>query len=470
LSRPGPLFLVLHAHLPWVRHPGHPRFLEEAWLFQALLESHLRLLQGLQRLWGTGHGFRITLSLSPTLVGMWRDPLLRERFRAYVGRTRRLARRRAGDLPSELATRLLDFEADYARLEAWWREDLGMDLESAWCRLRDRGAVELITTALTHGYLPLLRHHPGAVEAQLDLALAFHERWSGRRPGGFWLPEMGYFPGLERILARRDLRWFCVDSHALPGLAVARCPAGPVCLARDAACTREVWSRSGGFPGDPAYREFHREIRADDGEPTGLKPWRIGAGGRSRAPYDPRTAAGRARADAHRFLARRRLCPAPQLAAYDAELFGHWWYEGVDWLLEVLRAAPDYGIETLTPMDWLARGPLLPEATPLESSWGEGGYHRVWLHEDSAWIWPRLARIQKGLVDAAARGGSPGRLGPARHALLLAQASDWPFMLRPGVYPEYARMRVTRHLEEAERRLWAASTGEVEAGPLPLFE
>ncbi|HXE71687.1 MAG TPA: DUF1957 domain-containing protein, partial [Candidatus Nitrosotenuis sp.] len=89
----GYLALVLHAHLPYVRHPDPERPMEEAWLHQALLECYLPLLEVWERLAAEGVPFRLTLSLSPTLLEMLDDPLLKERFRRYLESRLELAER-----------------------------------------------------------------------------------------------------------------------------------------------------------------------------------------------------------------------------------------------------------------------------------------------------------------------------------------------------------------------------------------
>ena len=141
------------------------------------------------------------------------------------------------------------------------------------------------------------------------------------------------------------------------------------------------------------------------------------------------------------------------LSPYDAELFGHWWYEGPEWLdMFVRKTYYDQKVFTLiTPEEYLRQQPTQQVATPSASSWGEEGYWRVWLNETNEWIYPHLDVAQERMTRLARRfpnatGAFQRALKQAARELLLAQASDWPFILRTGTSPDYARKRVKDHL------------------------
>jgi 1,4-alpha-glucan branching enzyme len=138
---------------------------------------------------------------------------------------------------------------------------------------------------------------------------------------------------------------------------------------------------------------------------------------------------------------------------YDAELFGHWWHEGIDFLDAFVRGACDHRKEIVlvTPSDYLQAHPTHQVAAPAASSWGEHGYYKVWLNETNDWILPHLDNAQSRMSALAARFRLPTvlnkrALNQAARELMLAQASDWPFILRTGTSPDYARLRVTEHL------------------------
>jgi 1,4-alpha-glucan branching enzyme len=484
---PGYFALVLHAHLPFVRHPEHARFLEESWLFEAITETYLPLLEMLSEWRRDALPARLTLSLSPTLGAMWRDPLLRDRYEHYLAGRLELAEKETCRTHWDRALRPLaeHYHRRFRQLRQAWHA-WGRDLVGAFGQFQESGQLELITCAATHALLPLVAEHPPALRAQMLVARDQYRAWFGRDPAGFWLPECAYAPALEPALRAANLRWFIVDTHGLlrgnpcpryGPYAPVITPAGLAAFARDPESAKQVWSRHEGYPGDPLYRDFYRDVgfdldleyvRAYLPTPehrgfTGIKYHRITGPSADKAPYDRDKALARAAEHARHFLAARcaqaaRLAGAmdrpPLLAApYDAELFGHWWHEGLAFLDAFVRQAAGAGapLTFLTPSDYLRRHPVNQLAAPSPSSWGEAGYWQTWLNERNAWILPHLRAAQERMSQLARRFPQPDALAAralrqAGRELLLAQASDWPFMLHTNSDPDYARRRVNDHL------------------------
>jgi 1,4-alpha-glucan branching enzyme len=515
---PGYLALVLHAHLPYVRHPEHPRFLEEHWLFEAITDSYLPLIDLLRPRAGLDREPTLTLSLSPTLVAMLGDPLLQARYRDYLDRRTRLCEaeiRRHRDAPHlrALAEGYLD---DLRRLSAFYLEDLGGDLVRAFADLEAAGLVELMTTAATHGYLPLLRTSPTAVRAQLRIGQDSFRAAFGHRSRGLWLPECGYFEGLEAEVAAAGFDYFIVDTH---GLLAARPPppmgiraplaagAGVACFGRDPDSAREIWSPTEGFPGHPDYREYHSAIGLvpDPGRlgdflppgvsaaPTGIKYHRVTGGTGPKGLYDPAAAAERAESDAAVFLARRRVAlsrsrpggaPPVLVCPYDAELFGHWWHEGPGFLAAVLAGLTGRDELQATSLGaYLDHYGCAGAARLAPSSWGEHGYNAAWLTRDTGWIYPLLDAAAGELADLVGRhlagqgpGSDPSREHQARilrqagRSLLLAQASDWPFHIARGSAADYARTRLRDHLARLKVLMDAAAGAPLDPRRLEALE
>jgi len=483
----GYLALVLHAHLPFVKHPEHPTFLEEAWLFEALTETYIPLLLALRRLAAEEIPYRLTLSISPPLLSMLADPLLQQRYREHLGRLGDLLdqerRRTSGD--GHLSYLVDHYSQRLEETITCW-EALDGDLVGAFGELEAEGYLDILTSGATHGYLPLLQVTPEAVRAQIAVAVAHHEAHLGRRPRGIWLPECGYFPGLDRELARHGLRYFVADAHGLhlarprPRLGTSRplfcAGSGVGAFGRDPETSAQVWSRERGYPGDPVYREFYRDIGFDleadqvadwiqpDGRRTytGIKYHRITGATDRKELYDPFWARERAVEHARDFVDHRREQvrglqaqgpPPVVLAPYDAELFGHWWYEGPWWLEETLRqaAAGEDELQLTTMGEYLAAHPTQQVSSPAQSSWGDGGYHAYWLNGKTEWLYPHLHRAAEQMVELArahpsARGVTRRALNQAARELLLAQASDWAFILRTGTATGYAARRTRSHL------------------------
>ncbi len=507
----GCFALVLHAHLPFVRHPEHEKFLEENWLFEGVAETYVPLLQLLERWRAKRIGARLTLTLTPTLCAMLQDSLLQSRCRRYLDGLVELADKELERTVLEPAFQCvaLVYQRNFRAVRDYY-ERHGGDLVGAFREAQDRGQIEIITSAATHALLPFLAAHRPSLRAQVQVGCDEYRRCFGREPRGFWLPECGYVEDVEPVRKEAGIRWFIVESHGLlqaqpkpryGTFAPIITPHGLAAFARDRDSAKQVWSRQEGYPGDPRYRDFYRDVGFDldleyvrpylagDGQRsfTGLKYHRITGPGADKAVYDP-TAATRAadehaghflNARVHQFqqlsgiLERRPMVLAP----YDAELFGHWWHEGLTFLdLFVRKAYFDQKAFALsTPEDYLRLEPAQQVATPAASSWGEEGYWRVWLNEKNEWIYPHLRVAQERMTELARRFTHPDALQEralkqAGRELLLAQASDWPFILRTGTSPDYARRRVTEHLSHFTKLYEQLSNSEVNEGSLREVE
>lgn len=511
----GYMALVLHAHLPFVRHPEHARFLEEDWFYEAITETYLPLLDTFDRLMRDGVDFRLTMSLTPPLISMLDDPLLQERYVAHLDRLIELT-----ELEIE-RTRLED--AAFQELAWWYHEHLErtrwlfvsryqQDLVGAFARVQNRGKLEIITCGATHGFLPLLRESPAAVRAQVMVACDHYARRFGRNPRGIWLPECAYFHGLEELLAEAEIRFFLLDTHGVNlaqpspryrNYAPIYTPAGPAAFARDPESSSEVWSAESGYPGDAVYRDFYRDLGYDrDAEYiapyihpdgirifTGIKYFAVtGRGEEKKRPYNRKWALQRAAEHAQDFLDKRRAQvrglhpmlgrPPLVVSPYDAELFGHWWFEGPMFLEYFFRKAhfDQDELKLTTPYEYLRHEPIQQVALPAPSSWGEDGYWKVWLNEKNDWMYPHLHRAASRLETLLRRrrgASEPEKeriLRQMARELLLAQSSDWAFLVNAGTATDYATKRMRTHISRFNRLEQMLTTGNLDQEDLEKIE
>jgi 1,4-alpha-glucan branching enzyme len=487
-KRRGFLALLLHAHLPFVRHPEHEEFFEEDWLYEAVLETYIPLLQMLRKLAAEKTPFQLTFTLTPSLCAMLRDQLLIERTARYIEQRRELAAREiertAGDAAMNAVARF--YLERFTDAQAFYEKELSRDIVAAFAQLQEEGYVEIITCAATHGFLPLMESFPEAIRAQILIGRDYHKECFGRDPAGIWLPECAYVPGLDRILREANIRWFVVDAHGVmygeprPRFAIFspyHTPGGPAVFGRDRESSRQVWSSRDGYPGDPAYRDFYRDIGKDLPEDylhtvlanvghrrnTGIKYHRI-TGSEDKEIYRRDWAMGAADSHASHFVQSRtqqighladNLPIEPiVLSPYDAELFGHWWYEGPEFLDLVIRKAA-YDQQTFaftTPTRYLAEHPTQQLLTPSASSWGNKGYWEVWLDRSNSWIYPHLHAAARRMTEAVrinlkTRSRFVQRtLRQMARELLLAQSSDWAFLMKTGTATDYATRRTKDHI------------------------
>ncbi|MFN2477435.1 MAG: glycoside hydrolase family 57 protein [Chthoniobacterales bacterium] len=506
----GHLALVLHAHLPFVRHPEHDEFFEEDWLFEAITESYIPLLNALERLTRDRVPCRLAMSITPPLCAMLQDELLRSRYVRYLDRSISLAERelaRTRDEPNvhQLARFYFELLSETRRqFEEWNR-----DLLSRFRHFRDVGALEIIASAATHGLLPLLAQDPAAVRAQVRIGCDVYREVFAAEPAGFWLPECAYMPGLEHVLQEVNIRWFVLDAHGLmlgnprPRRAIyAPCftPAGPAAFARDPESSRQVWSAESGYPGDPAYREFHRDIGFDlppayispespsrSSGFTGLKYHRITGRDVAKEIYNPAWAEAAANAHAEHFLVSRRQQIQtvgddfePVLTMpFDAELFGHWWFEGPRFLELLIRKVAHFGDELrlTTPGEYLHAHATQEVVEPAASSWGKDGYWAVWLHESNSWIHPHLHSAAVRMTEAARKYAThettdliERMLKQLARELLLAQSSDWAFLMHSGTATQYATKRTKEHIRRFNALCDQLDTGAIDEALLSECE
>jgi 1,4-alpha-glucan branching enzyme len=525
----GAFTFVLHSHLPYVlAHGRWPHGTE--WLSEAAAESYLPLVRGIETLLERDLRVGITVGVTPILMEQLASEEFQDELEGWLEDKVEAARHDAEIFTWEgqlhraylarrweeiFSTRLNDFRNRYDR-----------NILGALKRLQDVGAIEVITSAATHGYLPLIGTDEG-VRAQLRVGIDAYHRHFGRAPRGIWLPECAYRPryewappvsgpkvpapslrrGIEEFLSEEQIEYFFIDTHLLRGgeamgtyaqrhpalrrLAeryarkygeqlrpevMTRSPnqvyrvgsAAPIphavhAYAREPSASLQVWSGEWGYPGDGWYLEFHKRHH-----PGGHRYWRVtgrGVGLGDKAEYSPEMAAERLEENALHFhsLVRERLTayrelydePGIVVAPFDTELFGHWWHEGIDWIIRVMeKMSPDEEIVLTTGGGYLDHYPeeAMEEVALPEGSWGEGGGHYIWLNHETEWTWPEIYCAELTLRELVDRWIGQQHdiihrlLQLAARELLLLQSSDWQFLISTQAAKDYAQLRFSRHL------------------------
>ncbi|MFH1085110.1 MAG: 1,4-alpha-glucan branching protein domain-containing protein, partial [Chloroflexota bacterium] len=418
----------------------------------------------------------------------------------------------------------------YAHIKASFLQRYGGDVVAAFRQLQDEGYLEIITCAATHGYLPLLGRD-SSIYGQLRAGVESYRRHFRRAPRAIWLPECAYRPAytdatgltrpaLEEFLATLGLTCFFVETHAIEGgrpvgkaageVAIGPYPAiqrryvippaeslapggttfaayyvvgnvgGPTeppvaAIGRNNRTGQQVWSAEFGYPGDADYREFHKK---DD--QSGLQYWRV-TGPRvdlsAKDYYHPDWAAARVGEHAQHYVAlvESLLQSYAQAhgryglisANYDTELFGHWWFEGIAWIGEVLRGLAASQTVDLTTASNFVRDHAPDEVIALpESSWGAGGTHWTWDNPDTSWMWAPIHAAEERLERLAAAHPEANAdealaLNQAARELLLLESSDWPFLVTTGQAREYAEERFRGHVQRFQELADLLEAGEV---------
>ncbi len=524
MQKLGAFTFVLHSHIPYVRQAGRWPHGEE-WIHEAAAESYIPLLDRLNKLQDRGVRNCLTIGLTPILLEQLADEDVQRNFVAYLDEKSRAAEAdisRFEKASEPHMAYLAGFYCEwYRRIKDHFIDQYNGNLVSAFRRLQDNDVIEIITCGATHGYLPLLDRDE-SINLQLRTAVESYHRHMGRDPRAIWLPECAYRPGyladdgrerpgLEVFLARLRLKLFFTETHMIEGgrpVGVAAGQAiGPygsitrrylvptseveaaepgttylpyyvaspdvAVIGRNNRTGLQVWSAEWGYPGDYDYREFHKK----DGI-SGMQYWRV-TGARidlaQKGAYHPDWAMFKVGQHADHFARlvselinefhanHKDFCIVS--ANYDTELFGHWWFEGVDWVAEVLeRLAASEQVELTTASKYLAEHPPKTVIDLPEGSWGAGGTHFVWQNADTEWLWPLIHGAERRMLKIAEKRQKADEnttivLNQAARELLLLQSSDWPFLITTGQAREYAIQRFRNHLERFTQLIGSVERG-----------
>jgi len=486
---------MLHSHLPFVRHPEEEYFLEENWLYEAITETYIPLINIFDGLIKDGVDFRITMSLTPPLVAMLRDPLLQSRYIRHIDKLIELAGKeveRTG-YDKHFHGLALMYHRRFSEARETFVHTYKKDLISAFKTFQNKGYVEIVASCATHGFLPNMSINPSDVNAQIKMGVDQYKKHFGIAPRGFWLPECGFYPGVDSVLKEAGVRYFFCDSHGIVNAdprpkysvyAPLYCPSGVAAFGRDWESSKQVWSAREGYPGDHDYREYYKdighELEYDYVKPyihpqgirvnTGIKYWRITGKGAYKEAYIPDWAREKAATHAGNFMFNREkqvdhlshhMDRKPIiLAPYDAELFGHWWFEGPMWIDFLMRkvAYDQKMFKMVTPSEYLAEYPVNQMSMPSASSWGYKGYSEVWLEGGNDWVYRHLHMAGIRMAELAQKFSAYLKgprhkksmirraLNQAARELVLAQSSDWAFIMKTGTMVPYAHRRTKLHI------------------------
>ncbi len=494
--------LVLHGHIPWCKKSGTWPAGEE-WLFEAMNETYIPMLNILRELREAGIKTAITINITPILAEQLADDYMNQRFTEYmenlISRAKSDIKKFENNRPrKKIAENHLN---NFERVLETYYHNYYSNILGSFKWLQDEGMVELITCGATHGFLPLMESDSG-VFSQIQIAVDTHKMYFGRHPKGIWIPECAYRPkeyrdgklreSIDYWVNNSGIEYFFVDGHGILDAEIIdqknsiglntnigyNLKTGVCVFGRNKIISRQVWDSKIGYPGDDYYREFHSKNHE-----SGLHYLRITGKQVERDKkqlYDIDKAAERIESHAYHFVSviteeletfinnynERGIIVSP----FDLELFGHWWYEGIDWLKRVFELIyHDKEIEMIKISDYISRFKNsrvqdFAEFSTIkmnESSWGEGGDFRVWKNPEHGWIWPYINGSIKEFENVLSINPSPndrGRriLNQAARELLLMEGSDWPFLLYTKQAKDYANQRFHHHHQRFNKLVWAA--------------
>ena len=500
----GYVNFVLHAHLPYIHHPENDTYLEEEWLFEAISECYIPLLLNYKRLEEEGVNFRITMTMTPPLLNMLDNKLLQERYIKYLKKHIDLCKKEVERTTyDERLNRLSKYYLDrYSNDLHIFRDVYECNIINAFKHFQDAGFLEIITCGATHGYFPILYVNEKTVRAQIGVAVKSYEKFFGRKPRGIWLPECGYVPEADKYLREFGIEFAIVESHGIlyadpvpiyGTYAPIVSPENLTVFGRDMESSRQVWSSINGYPGDYNYREFYRDIGYDldydyikpyiavNGARvnTGIKYYRITGKDCAKDYYDVQWAKDSAEKQAGHFmncrneqiehLASYMDVPPIITCPYDAELYGHWWYEGPYWLYILFKKIyyDDCNFELITPSEYIDKFPKIQVSQPCRSSWGANGYSEVWLNPTNDYAHRHLHKAGNRMCELAWEFKDETdelkirALNQCARELLLAQSSDWLFIITNGTMVEYAHKAIKERIGRFTKFYFELKKGKI---------
>lgn len=496
LNMVGTFSLMLHAHIPYCRKSGVWPAGEE-WLFEAMNETYIPLCSVLRKFQMKNCKPRIMIGIVPILAEQLADPYMKDRFCEYMEDKIKRAEKDINRFSSDAQKRLV---ATYWRdrfqtnLDAF-KKDFYSDLLGTLKWLQSEGIVEVLTSAATHGFLPLLQYD-SAIYSQIHIGIETYEKYFGTRPIGFWLPECAYRykqngrRSIDEWLADEKIQYFFVENIGIERAEFIenkyneqvpttysgyQLESGVCVFGRNQLTGKQVWSPQGGYPGDPLYREFHSK----DSE-SGLNYFKV-TGNENKQIYKPDEAFERSRVHADHFYKlisedlmkknqdhKKSNTPAIIVSPYDCELFGHWWHEGVDWIDHLYQIFSNQtSIKNQTLSEYIHEYKNEFSVIRMKpSTWGENGDFTVWNNPEHAWIWPYINGSSKEMEGVLQLIHDTGRhnlndrdnriLKQLARELLLMEGSDWPFLLYTKQAKDYANQRFHNHHQRFHKLMWAA--------------
>ncbi|HIT71995.1 MAG TPA: DUF1957 domain-containing protein [Candidatus Scatovivens faecipullorum] len=502
----GYVNFVLHAHLPYIHHPESEDYLEEEWLFEAISETYIPLLLNFKKLEEEKVDFRITMTMTPPLLNMLDNKLLQERYIKYLKKHIELCEKEVKRTTYDARLNSLShYYLDRYTSDLYIFKDVyNCNIITGFKHFQDIGVLEIITCGATHGYFPILYVNEKTVRAQIAVGVQTYKKFFGKNPRGIWLPECGYIPEADKYLKEFGIEYAIVETHGI--LYAEPTPiygtyapivshGGLIAFGRDLESSRQVWSSINGYPGDYNYREFYRDIGYDcDYEyikpyiacngarvNTGIKYYRITGKDCPKDYYDLQWAKDSAEKQAGHFMDCRTKqiehlssymdVPPIITCPYDAELYGHWWYEGPYWLYILFKKIyyDDCNFKLITPSEYIDKYPQIQVSTPCRSSWGANGYSEVWLNQTNDYAHRHLHKAGDRMCELAAMFPNEGdtlrrqALNQCARELLLAQSSDWLFIITNGTMVEYAHKAIKDHIGRFTKLYYQIKNDKIDA-------
>lgn len=484
------LVLVLKTSSEYVKHTGdnETKYMPQLnRFFEAMNNTYLPLLDMFERLEAEDVPFKVGLVISPVVCTLLDDAEVQEQYvrwidsRIEVGR-KELEKASYSSGVIDNVRRCLSQNQKAKEIYDRYKGKINRKL----LEFHKKGVVELIATCGTDAFLPHYNDIPEVVNAQVETGFFAYKAFFGEVPDGFWLPELGYYPGIENFVRQYGFNYTVLDARSflfsenLPENGIfspARFDNSLVAFARDNKSQELLFDEEEGYVFNPAYLEVKKDIGFEMTQnellpyvgkefsrySLGYKYWSRDESGS--VPYDVEKARAAVKEDAADFLQKKgetletaaSLLPDEKnvslVVALDLDSLRNEWAEGLLWIEELFRNVSSYGFSFELARNLIDKQYSLQRIHPFYGSASPLGYGEEFLSSKNSWMMRYVRKACERMVDLSNRfpddtGLKARLLNLAAKELMMAQSSGWAKMLENDDYPEYAEMRFKQSIND----------------------
>ena len=463
-------------------NPGECDKLKLNSFFESISDSYIPLLWMLERLEAKKTNCKIGLVLPPVVCSMLEDQNIQSLYVEFLDKRIALGKKettRNKDNPKALELTAAIVEKN-KELKKAFTDTYNKNLVAQFAKFQREGFLEILGTCATDIFMPYYADLPEALSAQIEMGLQSYKKCFGELPEGFYLPELGYTPGIEKIIRAYGYSYTILHSRSV--LLTDNPPVNGIfypvrtdnylgAYTADPFIDDQIYSEDG-WSTNTAYRNENRDIGFEldikklspvmeektARFSTGYKYWKKDFNDKADVSYNMNTAAKQVQKDADDFIQKRTelLDKAGELAqnidyvvsvcCIDENKIRKHWSEYLLWLEAVITKANDNDLNLCFCKEILPKPSTLEHIEPYYSAGTGEGYGENLLSSRNCWMMQYVRKATERMIDLAERfpsdtGLKTRLLNIGALELLLAQSSSLAKMIDQEEDAEYAERR-----------------------------
>ena len=439
-------------------------------LFESISESYIPLLNMFERLEKDGVEFKLGLVLPPVLCSMLENPVIQELYVDFLDKRIALGKKELNrNKEDKKATAIVERTIEkYKSLKNDFTQKYKSNIIASFAEYQQKGIIEILATCATEMFFPHYCDLPEAISAQIEIGLQSYKKSFGEIPDGFYLPEFGYSPGVEKIIRAYGYSYTILNARSV--LLTDNIPANGIfhpvrtdnslMLFTADPVVKELVENEEGYLSASVYRNENRDIGFELEPkrlapvleeksarcPTGYKYWKKDFAESDSVSYDEKAALQQAQEDAQAFIDNRNECLSKaadcskdvsfvnSVCVFDENVIRRQWSEYLSWLENVIRKAGEAGLELAFCKKMVTKPFALDKIVPYYSAGAGNGYGENLLSSKNCWMMRYVRKATERMIDLAERfpsdtGLKTRLLNIGSVELLLAQSSSLAKMI-----------------------------------------